>query len=318
MQVVTKLEDYFDLPNPSLRTVLARNATGNKEDYQTPFFKGISTPNLLGGWDKFLRATGMPDKYPNMYAFENELRQKVGPMSLMRPFSQRVGDVELYYTQVQLPSKPLDGNAMDALLDMFKGKRGIRTCSQQTVWDNLDSKSRSAGAPTMLKKKLAIRDTLPAAVSGTDNLDTPKWHGKTCAVMFSRGQEGGYSADLHKQMELVKNRVVWGTPLGEILEEGQFYQPKIAAKQKMAEFPHLRSDKDVDERITDLFDSKPPDDLVVCTDFDHYDQHYNKNMQQMQKIWMHGCLKATTIHSFRMCLTLSSISQLYVLKMCHS
>nr|UUA79517.1 RNA-dependent RNA polymerase [Picobirnavirus sp.] len=262
-----------------------------KEDIQTPFFKGISTPALLEKWDKCLRSTGIQDTYPRMYSFDYDLGKKVGPMSLIRPFSERMADVEAYYTLVQVPSKPLDSNAMDALLEMFRKKRGIRTKSQKAVWEDLDSKSRSAGAPTMLKKKLAIRDTLPAVVSGTDHLDTPKWHGQTCAVLFARGQEGGFSTNFAEQMALVKNRVVWGTPLGEILEEGQFYQPKIAAKKTMAEFPHLRGDADVDERVTLLFDSKPLKDLVVCTDFDKYDQHYNKAMQGVAKTldaWLLG------------------------------
>jgi hypothetical protein len=35
----------------------------------------------------------------------------------------------------------------------------------------------------------------------------------------------------------------------------------------------------VDREITELFDSKGEDDLVICTDFSKFDQHFNKDMQ---------------------------------------
>jgi hypothetical protein len=39
----------------------------------------------------------------------------------------------------------------------------------------------------------------------------------------------------------------------------------------------------VDERITRLFDTKAKNDLVVCTDFSKFDQHFNAHMQDCAK-----------------------------------
>nr|UAW00476.1 MAG: RNA-dependent RNA polymerase [Porcine picobirnavirus] len=277
MIVETRLQDYFDLPNPNLLSQLGRNETGQPEIITTPFFKGVSTGDILAKWDRCLKAADIPRKYPGMYKFEEDLRAKVGPMSVIRPFSARQADVESYYTGVQLPSKPISDNALSAVLDLFGNSNHIRLKSQEKVWEDLDSKSRSAGAPMMVSKRKAIDKTLPAVFSAPDLLQTPNWHGHTACIMFSRGQEGGPEpAD-------TKNRVIWGAPLGEILAEGQFYQPKIALKKSLPEFPHLRGGDAVDERCTGLLTTKNPRDLVVCTDFDKYDQHYNENMQNFAR-----------------------------------
>lgn len=42
--------------------------------------------------------------------------------------------------------------------------------------------------------------------------------------------------------------------------------------------PYISNDR-VDLEITKLFDSKNPDDLVICTDFTRFDQHFNSSMQ---------------------------------------
>jgi hypothetical protein len=35
----------------------------------------------------------------------------------------------------------------------------------------------------------------------------------------------------------------------------------------------------VDSEVTALFDSVKSDDLIICTDFTRFDQHFNKSMQ---------------------------------------
>ena len=43
--------------------------------------------------------------------------------------------------------------------------------------------------------------------------------------------------------------------------------------------PAWVSMEEVDKRITKLFDTKGKNDLVVCTDFEKFDQHFNADMQ---------------------------------------
>lgn len=183
MIVATRLEDYFDLPNPNLLAQLSRNETGQSEIYSTPFFKGQSTGDILAKWDRYLRAAGIPQHYPSLYKFEEELRAKVGPMSVIRPFSTRQTDVESYYTGVEKPAKPISDSALSAVLDLFGNANHIRLKSQEQVWNDLQSKSRSAGAPTMVSKVKAINKTLPAVFSTPDLLQTPNWHGHTVKIL---------------------------------------------------------------------------------------------------------------------------------------
>lgn len=263
------LGEYFNLPNPGLMVRLERNELGQPEVYTTPFFKNQSVGDVLEKWDKVLHTNRIPTDYPGMYSFESDLRAKVGPMSVMRPFSKRKEDVMHYYNDIKLPADPIDYKDISAVLDNYGHSNHIRLKSQQQVWNDLDSKSRGGGAPYMLKKKLVIHKTLPASVSTPDQLDTPTWHGKTAAFCGFRGQEGGPKVDD------VKNRIIWETPLGEILCEGQFYQPKIAMMKGLKTNPHMQSLDAVDVRCTHLLQNKHPKDMVVCTDFTKYDQHFN-------------------------------------------
>ena len=97
------------------------------------------------------------------------------------------------------------------------------------------------------------------------------------AVVGWRGQEGGPSE------EDVKQRVVWMFPFVINVAELQVYQPLIEACQTANLVPAWVSMESVDERITALFDTKASDDLVVCTDFSRFDQHFNLDMQSASK-----------------------------------
>jgi hypothetical protein len=57
------------------------------------------------------------------------------------------------------------------------------------------------------------------------------------------------------------------------------YQPFIETAQRYGLVPAWISNESVDERVTRLFDSKSDNDLVVCTDFSKFDQHFNQDCQ---------------------------------------
>lgn len=63
------------------------------------------------------------------------------------------------------------------------------------------------------------------------------------------------------------------------IRELQIYQPCIEAVQAKRLIPAYLGTDAVDEQVTKLFDSKPTDQLVICSDFSRFDQHFNKNMQ---------------------------------------
>lgn len=67
------------------------------------------------------------------------------------------------------------------------------------------------------------------------------------------------------------------------LNELRFYQPAIAAIQKHELIPAYVSKECVNRSVTNLFDTKGKDDLVICTDFSSFDQHFNEDMQAAAK-----------------------------------
>lgn len=63
------------------------------------------------------------------------------------------------------------------------------------------------------------------------------------------------------------------------IRELQAYQPMIEAIQHKELIPAYVGTDRVDKEVTLLFDSKPADQLVICSDFSRFDQHFNKHMQ---------------------------------------
>lgn len=69
-------------------------------------------------------------------------------------------------------------------------------------------------------------------------------------------------------------------PLSINISELRCYQPCIEAMQKNHLIPAYESMDAVDREVTLLFDTKGHEDLVVCTDFTRFDQHFNIHMQE--------------------------------------
>lgn len=266
----TKFSSYFKLPNPGLRAYFTHVESGQPDEYRTPFFKGKSLESILKGWDSTLAT--IEDEWPSLYEFEKDLRSKVGPLSIMLPLEERMGDIDSYYDSILLESKPLSQEAFTALFDEWKSQLGgLRLRGQDRTVDVM-KKSTNSGNPYFTKRSSVVSETIPCTVT----LDEQVLNGTTwpvCAVLGWRGQEGGPEKDD------VKQRVVWMFPFALNIRELQFYQPFIEACQKANYVPAWVSMDAVDKEITEMFDSKNPDDLVICTDFSKFDQHFNSDMQ---------------------------------------
>jgi hypothetical protein len=269
--------DCFELPNQGLRAYFDRVVKGQPEVYDTPFARGESTQVLLSKWMAKLESIG--DKWPTLLEFEDDLSKKVGPMSIMKPLSERMNDIESYYEGILLPSKPISRRAVSAVIDEWSGIRGLRPRSQSNTV-RLMKMSTNSGSPFFTKRKTVLGKTLPVYLSvwSDDNqvyqsLNNGHATYMAAAVLGWRGQEGG------EDESMVKQRVVWMMALAVNIGELTVYQPLIEAAQKQLLVPAWVSNDEVDKRITALFDSKGADDLVVCTDFTKFDQHFNEDLQ---------------------------------------
>nr|UDL14448.1 MAG: putative RNA-dependent RNA polymerase [Picobirnavirus sp.] len=258
-----------------LRTYLYNAGKGNSKIYTAPFAKGASTEKVLSDWDEEL--SSISARYPSLYAFEKDLASKVGPMSIQKPVRERLDDVRHYYEDILLPSKPISEAAISATVNEFSAVRGLRVRSKIKTLERM-KKSTSSGAPWFQKKRDVLQEIFPNTVTSIDGprlyvgatIQGHQW--KQPAVLGWRGQEGGMSADD------VKQRVVWMFPFAVNLAELQVYQPLIESCQKLGLVAPWISNEAVDEEITKLFDTKSSEDLIICTDFSKFDQHFNADM----------------------------------------
>nr|UAW00578.1 MAG: RNA-dependent RNA polymerase [Porcine picobirnavirus] len=272
---VISFDSYFKLPNQDLRTYFGNVVKGQPNVYDTPFAKGESTEHLLAAWDDTL--VSISDKWPTLYEFESDLAAKVGPLSVRKPLKDRMDDIQAYYDGIKLPAKPILDRALLAVRKEWAQVRGLQIRNQQKTVD-LMKKSSNSGSPFFTKRRNVVDKTLPVSeVYMNQGTVHTKLNGSevwnACAVLGWRGQEGGSSDDD------VKQRVVFMFPFAVNIEELRVYQPLIEAAQKFNLVPSWVSMESVDRTITRLFDTKRDEDLVVCTDFTKFDQHFNSSLQ---------------------------------------
>ena len=279
---------YFNEPNPGLVSYFDRVRSGNKDEYRTTFYRGKSLSTILKDWSKVLNK--LNKTWPTLVEFENDLAKKVGPLSIQKPLKDRMPDIDSYYDSILLESKPISRSAEAAVIREWSrlGRLDIR--SQLKTFEKM-KKSTNSGNPYFMKRRAAADKTLPCSLdwndeSITQHLPNKSW--SACAVLGWRGQEGGPNHDD------VKQRVVWMFPLSVNVCELQFYQPAIEAAQRFDLVPAWVSMESVDRRITKLFDTKGPKDLIICTDFSKFDQHFNKDMQQCAKNIITKLLNSTS------------------------
>jgi len=260
-----------------LRAYLSVVQKGQPKVYTAPFAKGQSIAKVLADWNATL--CSIQDEWPSLFQFENDLAKKVGPMSVMKPMVDRLADVAHYYEDILLSSTPINPEAIQAVQDEFSKLRGLRVRSQRNTVE-LMKKSTNSGSPYFTKRRNVVQDTIPANVRWSPwkqgpevRQELPGFSREACAVIGWRGQEGGPSE------EDVKQRVVWMFPFAVNVRELQVYQPLIEGCQKLNLVPAWVGMDAVDDRVTALFDTKAPQDLVVCTDFTRFDQHFNSDMQ---------------------------------------
>jgi hypothetical protein len=270
----TSFDKYFNLPNPGLRSYFDIVRKGQPEEYRTTFAKGDTLQKVLKDWSSTLES--IADRWPTLVEFENDLKAKVGPMSIMKPLSERLEDIDHYYDDILLSSTPVSDNAVRAVISEFKAAKGLRVRSQQRTVD-LMKKSTNSGSPYFTKRRLVVSKTVPCDVLSYNSEVIQILNGQTewksCAVLGWRGQEGG------PKDEDVKQRVVWMFPFAVNIRELQLYQPLIESCQNLNLVPAWVSMESVDQRITRMFDTKGKDDAVICTDFSKFDQHFNADMQ---------------------------------------
>nr|UDL14565.1 MAG: putative RNA-dependent RNA polymerase [Sichuan picobirnavirus 64] len=284
-KVLKDLDFYFKVPNPGLRSYFGLVRAGQPEVYRTTFGKGRSPQTILKQWVQQLGK--LSKEWPTLLDFENDLASKVGPMSVMLPLKDRMKDIDHYYEDILLPQTPISTTGIESVLREWQPAAGLRIRGQNQTVANMKL-STNSGNPYFGKRRRYVNDTIPCMLTEQNRelwqLLPGSHQFKCCAVLGWRGQEGGHTK------EDVKQRVVWMFPFAVNVEELRFYQPAIEVAQDFGLVPAWVSMELVDARITQLFDTKGRDDLVVCTDFSKFDQHFNPVMQDAAKQIISGLI----------------------------
>lgn len=284
-------KNSFKLPNQGLRSYFGNVVKGKDILVNTPFARGESTSKLLDAWDAELKS--IDKEWPTLYEYEVEMKSKVGPMSIMKPLRERLEDIDSYYESILKPATPIQERAIKAALAEWKPAKGLLVRSEQKTLEYM-KKSTNSGSPYFTKRRNVVDRTVPCAINHNKGLvlqQLPEGTWNACAILGWRGQEGG------PKVEDVKQRVVWMFPFAVNVKELQVYQPLIEAAQRFNIVPAWVSMDAVDKEITLLFDSKAPEDLVVCTDFTKFDQHFNSSLQDAARTMLEGILTRNEMSS---------------------
>lgn len=285
----TKFDRIFELPNSGLWSYFQGVSKGNSEIYHTPWIKSKSEKRILKELSQIMQEwmphlKTLEKEWPTLYEFEKDLAAKVGPLSVKKPLKDRIKDIDAYYEGISLPAVPIAEDAIQETIKRFKKAKGLRIRSQRKTAD-LMKKSTNSGAPYFSRRSSVVSKTLPCGANPNGFIEYPD--GKCyyeCAVLGWRGQEGGPTPND------VKQRVVFMFPFAVNIMELQVYQPLIEVFQHFNYVPAWVSMDEVDQSITGLFDTKGHDDVVVCTDFSKFDQHFNECMQEAAKSILTGLL----------------------------
>lgn len=278
------LSDYFvdsDSTERAIRAYFGRVRSGTDWIGRTNF-GGRETPEseILDDWANHLEV--ISHKWPSLWDFENDLRKKVGPMSVMKPLDERMSDIDSYYESILLDSEPVWQDAVDATCTEWSAIRGLRLRGQIATTNSMRLNTNS-GNPYFARKSSVIHKTVPCRIFRKDDssgqvLLARNGYGDVwpcVAILGWRGQEGGPLPSDTKQ------RVVWMFPFALSVAELAFYQPLILGAQTRNLVPAWVSMDAVDAHVTQLFDTKDSKDAIICTDFSAFDQHFNKHCQDV-------------------------------------
>nr|UDL14540.1 MAG: putative RNA-dependent RNA polymerase [Picobirnavirus sp.] len=293
----TSFSRFYELPNSKLVSYLRRSVRGQDVIYHGPWIKAQlseyddvdsyneavmrEAESILSDWK--LHLDKLTIELPGLKQFEDDLASKVGPMSVEQPLDDRLEGILDYYNCVRKVAEPLNDEAIRSTIKYFHRLKGTHPRGWEQTLANMKL-STNSGSPYFSKRRLVVDKsgiTSPQFYTGNKNMYIPVSveYTKTgkryefAATLGWRGQEGGADIDA------IKQRTIWMFPLALNVLEHTMYQPMIELCQKFDLVPAWVSMESVDEAITRLFDTKGPEDVVVCTDFTKFDQHFNRLCQ---------------------------------------
>lgn len=277
-----KFLDELDIDQEAKRKlsqILQRVEEGNDQVYRTPFCKDEAPEVVLSKWDKVFQDHSTKLE-AELLDVELHNREKFGPRSIAKPWSERKEDV-LYYFK---PGQDREETREDTV-KLGRGSEAVAKNILRPVDINTASKSlkgsTSSGLPYMLDKAL-VRER---AVRDFDELASQKYP----CVPFTRTQEQG------------KTRLVWGYPIGDTIFEMRYFLPLLKYQRKLSWRNALVGPLQVDKRATQLF-AKLGDSgsSIVSIDFKSYDASIKEDLQMAARSYVTNLFQREYSHEIEL------------------
>lgn len=271
---VSKLERYVFLPNEKLENHFTRSKMGYKNDIKTPFGKHHDANLIKQQWLKEIQQLKKQPMFYDLYNYELEMCNKMGPLSVMLPLRNRMEGIKEYFTA--LPNVPVSRSAIAAVIKYFQPMKGIHPRSAEKTVERMRLNTNS-GTPFYCRRNDVKSITMNSDLISYEGVVTlesfPKLETKEMAAILGwRGRESGEF--------ISKQRTLWMFPFSVNIQELRVYQPAIEIIQRYNLIPAYVSTEAVDVEMTKLFKTKGYNDKIVCTDFSSFDAHFNLSLQQ--------------------------------------
>jgi hypothetical protein len=195
-------------------TSFARLMSGSLPTPRSPLYKGLTEEQVFARWNGELDTFRASDvTLHDLIDYDQSKMKKVGPQGGLRPFKEREGDFQAYYTTpIEMDESTINSEAInEAKIIAFGGNTNKRPRSYEKVLnqDRYDNKLVTNSGCTEFSKRNdpnVISEALHYAVSG-------KWESLPM-ILFSRSQ---------RQSE----RFVFGAPFSLNLVEKSFIYPMM-------------------------------------------------------------------------------------------
>jgi len=238
---------------------LARTEVGFSTDLRTPFYREASREAIAADLE---RRIGISE-FEDLANIDEHERSKLGPLSIMLPFNQRIGDVEKYGTQKFYADQESFHLALANVASLLP-KNGLRPANFDTALELLP-KDTSLGLPWVSRDRYYVPSYFQRAVELNDPKDIYP------AILYWRGQAAGPNA--------TKQRVVWGMDHAETIFGATVLYPLLNSLRTMPGYSAWLGDVYVDEAITNLINTAQGR-TIISMDYSSFDSSLSAPLLQ--------------------------------------
>lgn len=257
---------------------LSRVERGSDIDIRTPLWGKQDRERIFEPWLHVLEdnASDLPGR---LMEIEVDQMTKIGPISVMLPYTERVSDIERYFDYPTNVNCPLDDYISDLVAQLHgRGEPGrLRPLDKLNAMERLP-RNTSSGLPYFARRNKVAQEDLAHANGDWYNFP---------AILGWRGQASGISGP-------PKQRVVWMYPQSTNIVEYSYFGP---LQDLLLVHPGLSAwttpdgvDLAVEELLKNAHNS---DSYILSSDFSGFDQHLGPPITSLVFDWFSSLFQST-------------------------